>query len=88
MPPAVIPAVPRLDGDFPRRHLIMVSTTVFKGWANLTDEEAHKLQDELSAMTDLTGMVYLRAGIRVEPTDYTDVASVLADIRLAIPQKK
>jgi hypothetical protein len=74
--------------DVPRRHLIQVSTTVFQGYAFLTDEAAHKLQDQLTAMQDLTGMVYLRATQRTEPTDYIDVDSVIADIRLAIPAKK
>jgi hypothetical protein len=78
-----------LDDTQPIRWLVQVSMTVFQGYFFGPETEAFRLQDELKARsTEMTGTVYMRRMERTQPTDYTTVESVIADIELATPKKK
>jgi hypothetical protein len=80
------PGGPPVPGtEQPVRWRVAVSMTVFEGYAFLTEAQALALQDELSKRKDVLGNVFLRATQLQQPTDYTDVESVLKDIELAVP---
>lgn len=86
-PPAQDQATKIFDDGLPRRWRVAIVMTVFEGYAWLTEDDAYKLQDKLSAMESVTGQVFLRASQPQLATDYTDVESVVADIELAIPAR-
>ena len=75
---------PILGLEGPKRWRVSVVSTVFEGYAFLTDKEAMSLQDKLKQRKDVFGNVFLRAEQGQQPSDYTTVDSVIHYIELAV----
>lgn len=70
-------------GKEPERYMVRVKKVVFEGFITLTEEAAHKLQDELwtSKAPDEETIVFLRRGTPPSTTDYKSVTDLKEAIK-------
>lgn len=70
-------------GKTPERYMVRVKKVVFEGYITLTEEAAHKLQDELwsSKAEDEETIVFLRRGTPPSATDYKSVEDLKEAIK-------